>query len=257
MPENDVADNSGELKLPWHPAVAVLYTIVIFFISQILAGLIVSIYPALQHWSTARTDSWLNSSVAAQFAFVVLAEGLVVAGLWAFLRQYKRGFRAIDFGRLRLQDVGIGLAAFIPYFLIYSVAISVITHLVPSFNINQQQQLGFQSVHGAVALAMAFISLAVLPPIVEELLLRGFVYGSLREHISKIGAALITSVLFAAAHLPEGKGGALWVGFVDTFVLSLVLVYLREKTNNLWASITLHGLKNTIAFVVLFVIGAR
>ena len=39
---------------------------------------------------------------------------------------------------------------------------------------------------------------------------------------------------------------------LDTFILSLVLIYLREKTGGLWASITLHAFKNGVAFVALF-----
>jgi len=45
----------------------------------------------------------------------------------------------------------------------------------------------------------------------------------------------------------------LWVAGIDTFILSLVLIYLREKTDSLYASIGLHMLKNTIAFLGLFV----
>ena len=60
------------------------------------------------------------------------------------------------------------------------------------------------------------------------------------------------------AHLAEGgAAGPLWIGFIDTFILSLVLCYLRVKTGSLWAGITLHALKNGIAFVALFVIGTR
>ena len=41
------------------------------------------------------------------------------------------------------------------------------------------------------------------------------------------------------------------------FVLSLVLIYLREKTGSLWASITLHAIKNGVAFVALFALHGR
>ena len=38
---------------------------------------------------------------------------------------------------------------------------------------------------------------------------------------------------------------------------NLVLIYLREKTGSLWASITLHACKNGVAFAALFVFHAR
>jgi membrane protease YdiL (CAAX protease family) len=54
-----------------------------------------------------------------------------------------------------------------------------------------------------------------------------------------------------------GAAGPLWIGAVDTFTLSLVLVSLREITGNLWAGISLHAAKNGIAFILLFVIAGR
>jgi membrane protease YdiL (CAAX protease family) len=73
-----------------------------------------------------------------------------------------------------------------------------------------------------------------------------------------LSAALLTSAIFAAAHLPEGgSGGPLYIAAIDTFILSLVLIYLRIKTGNLWASITLHALKNGVAFVALFVLHVK
>ena len=100
---------------------------------------------------------------------------------------------------------------------------------------------------------LVFISLVLLPPVVEEIVARGFLYTGLRSKLPKIVAALITSALFAAAHLQWGSGAPLlWVAALDTFTLSLVLVYLREKTGGLAASMGVHMLKNGLAFVVLF-----
>ena len=39
---------------------------------------------------------------------------------------------------------------------------------------------------------------------------------------------------------------------IDTFILSLTLIWLREKTGRLYASMGLHGLKNFIAFIQLY-----
>jgi membrane protease YdiL (CAAX protease family) len=68
-----------------------------------------------------------------------------------------------------------------------------------------------------------------------------------------IRAALLTSALFAVPHLLEGNGSLLWIGGMDTFVLSLALCYLREKTGSLWAPVALHMLKNGVAYLALFV----
>jgi membrane protease YdiL (CAAX protease family) len=62
-------------------------------------------------------------------------------------------------------------------------------------------------------------------------------------------------LLFAAAHLQWGSGAPLlWVAAIDTFVLSMVLSTLREKTGSLWSAIGLHAIKNGVAFTLLFVL---
>ena len=102
---------------------------------------------------------------------------------------------------------------------------------------------------------LTFVSLVVLPPLAEETVFRGFVYTGIRRRFPFLLSAVITSVLFAIPHLQFGEGAPLlWVAALDTFVLSLVLCYVRERTNSLWPGILIHALKNGIAFVALFLI---
>jgi membrane protease YdiL (CAAX protease family) len=139
------------------------------------------------------------------------------------------------------------------YLGIYLVAYAIIKHLVPGLNVNEKQQLGFNNISGAKEMILTFISLVILPPIGEEILFRGFLYSSLKKNLPIVVAVLGTCTIFAIGHLPEGgAAGPLYIAAIDTFVLSLVLIYLREKTGGLWASMTLHGLKNCIAFVALY-----
>src|SRR5205807_2021597 len=128
------------------------------------------------------------------------------------------------------------------YFAIYLVAVGVLTKLIPSLNVDQQQDIGFTSVHGAAQLILTGISLVILPPLTEEIMVRGFLYSSLKKGMPTIAAVIVTSAVFASAHLPEGgAAGPLYIAAIDTFILSLVLIYLREKTNSLWAGIALHA----------------
>jgi membrane protease YdiL (CAAX protease family) len=59
--------------------------------------------------------------------------------------------------------------------------------------------------------------------------------------------------MFGLAHLQLGSGTAVvWAAGIDTFLLSLVLVYLREKSGVLYAGMLVHALNNLIAFGVHF-----
>ena len=149
------------------------------------------------------------------------------------------------------------LSGFFVYMLVYLVLFNIVTAIIPSLDANQKQELGYDTYTSGLALAGIFVSLVVLPPIVEETLFRGFLYSGLRNKIPKITAAIVTSIIFAAVHLQFGSGNALlWVAALDTFVLSMVLVLLRDKTDSLWASIGLHMIKNLLAFFSIFIFHA-
>jgi membrane protease YdiL (CAAX protease family) len=61
---------------------------------------------------------------------------------------------------------------------------------------------------------------------------------------------VVTSLLFGMAHLQSGENASLiWSAALDTFVLSLILVYLRETTGALYAGVLVHSLNNLIAFI--------
>jgi hypothetical protein len=142
-------------------------------------------------------------------------------------------------------------------FLTY-LGLVIVEQILP-FNTQQKQNLGFQpGIHGG-GFIMAFIALVILPPIAEEILFRGFLYGTLRRNrASKLVATITTSLLFAGLHLFGGTGsGLLWSAFVDIFTLSLVLCYLRERTGGIWAGMVVHALKNALAFVGVFIIATH
>lgn len=249
---------AGSPPVPWQPWAGVLFVFFLYYASQIIAANLLLIYPAFKHWSESRIHDWVNNSVGAQFVFILMAEALTVGGIYLFLRRYRIGFNRIGLKKPRWSDPLYGLAALPAYFVLYVVGVSIVSHLAPGLNLSQHQEIGFDNVHGSLPLVMTFFSLVVLPPLAEEIMVRGFLYGTLKKALPTIYAALLTSALFAAAHLPEGgKGGLLYIAAIDTFVLSMVLVYLRELTGSLWASITLHALKNGIAFTTLFVLHVK
>lgn len=255
---NASSDRPTGTSVTWNPWIGVVFVILVFYVAQLASGALLSIYPALQHWTQSQATDWLNNSVTAQFIYILIAETLSIGAIYWFLKRRRLSLAAIGLRRPKISDPIYGLLALPVYFFILLAAIGVLSRFIPGLNINQQQQIGFNDVHGAGQLILTFISLVVLPPLAEEIMMRGFLYSTLRKAMRIVPAALITSVLFAAAHLPEGgAGGPLYIAAIDTFILSLVLVYLREKTKGLWASIILHALKNGVAFVALFVIHAR
>jgi hypothetical protein len=245
--------NERDPEIKWNPWLGVLYAILVFVVAQVL-GLVIIIYPLIiRHWTLKQTLNWLSVSSYGQFFYVVFFEAIVVGIILYILKLYRVDKKAIGLRRPRSKDALYGLAGLFVYYLIFILAVIVVSYFVKGFNVNQKQNVGFNNVHGSAQLIIVFFSLVIVPPIAEEILFRGFLYSSLKKGLPIFGAAIVTSLIFASGHLTEGVGGLLWIGALDTFVLSMVLVYLREKTNGLWAGMLVHALKNGIAFYLIYI----
>jgi membrane protease YdiL (CAAX protease family) len=236
-------------QVSWNPALAIFIVLVLFLIPQIIAGVIVG---AVAHGKAAA----LSSSVFNQFLFIFLAEAMTLLGLFFILRLKGQSFRSLGLGKPKPRDSLYVLIGFAAYFVLNIILVSILSHAIPGLNIDQKQDIGFNTARSLRSLIPVFVALVMLAPLAEEILVRGFLFGSLRRHMSLVWALITTSVIFGSAHLFGGEPGAplLWIAAIDTFALSVVLCYLREKTGHLWAGIGLHALKNLVAFVALFIL---
>jgi membrane protease YdiL (CAAX protease family) len=245
-------------KANWRPIEAVGVTVFVYFAayfaSQLILGVGVGLYAEAKNQTVSQVSGLLEGSVVAQFVASLLFYGLIGLFVFLFLRLRRTAATAIGLVKPRLRDLGYAALGFVAYFVAYIIIIQIIQAIVPGLNLDQRQEIGFSTSSEGGSLIFVFASLVILPPLMEEILTRGVLYTGLRTKLPVIAAAIITSVMFAAAHLQAGSGNdLLWVAAIDTFTLSLVLVYLREKTGSLWPSISLHAFKNFIAFMALFV----
>ena len=88
-----------------------------------------------------------------------------------------------------------------------------------------------------------WLALAVGAPLFEELCFRGFIFtGLAASRLQWYGAAVITSVLWAAIHVQYD-----WYGVSFVFGLGLLLGTVRAKTNSVVLTMWLHCLTNIIA----------
>jgi len=241
----------------WDPVQTIILTIGVYLSSQLVASFIILTTPLLFGLTDSGIKVWLNGAVG-QFAFVLMIEVLVLLMLWGLLHLKKSSFTDIGLAWPRLKDLGLAVIGFGVYFLLYLIIAGLAKLLFPSINFSQEQRIGFDTARANWELILVFFSLVIMPPLVEEILARGFLYTGLKTKLPIWSATIITSAMFAIAHLQFGSGAPLlWVAAIDTFTLSLVLIYLREKTGNLGASIALHMLKNGLAFMLLFIFRVR
>src|SRR6478609_3046039 len=81
-------------------------------------------------------------------------------------------------------------------------------------------------------------------PISEEVCFRGMLFGGLRERLPRLGAALISGLIFGGLHATTGLGA---VPVLVAFGFILALLY--EKTGSIVPGILLHMLNNSIALL--------
>ena len=237
----------------WFSLKTVGFTLFIFFGAQIVA--LTLLYALLSTFgrSEAEITSLFETNYTYSLLFSLLVACLVIGGLFWVLRLYRKNPMEYLLLKRKIapKEVGAVFVTYAVYFIVLLFA-TVLVGLLSSVDINQQQELGFSSMPQTfLGYLQVYVMIALLPPVLEEILFRGFLFGTLKRRLSLVWAAGITSVLFGVAHLEYENLN--WIAAIDTLVFSVFLIYLVQRQTSLYGAMLLHCLKNSIAFYVLFV----
>jgi uncharacterized protein len=96
---------------------------------------------------------------------------------------------------------------------------------------------GFAAILGVV---LAFTAVALIGPVVEELIFRGLLTAAFRGRFGALRTAVITSLLFAVAHFIPRVMPAV-------FLLGLALAFVYERIGSTVPGVLIHCLYNGIA----------
>tara|TARA_Y100000992_G_scaffold258808_1_gene193124 strand:- start:16 stop:813 length:798 start_codon:yes stop_codon:yes gene_type:complete len=114
----------------------------------------------------------------------------------------------------------------------------------PNYIVDLNNLLQPDSVFGYILL---IIAIAIIAPIGEELLFRGFLQQFLEQHWKDITRAiLITSLFFSIIHM-----NPYW--FIQIYILGIMLGFLSWKTNSIFPPLILHALNNGTALLFSFI----
>ncbi|ATS19086.1 hypothetical protein BRW62_10430 [Parathermosynechococcus lividus PCC 6715] len=95
--------------------------------------------------------------------------------------------------------------------------------------------------------ALLYLMVAVMAPLFEEVLFRGFFFRSLQSYLPLGSAMVLTGLLFAVAHLNLAD-------LLPLTVLGTVLSYTYWRSQNLGAAMILHGIWNSGSFLGLLLL---
>ncbi|MDA0673643.1 MAG: CPBP family intramembrane metalloprotease, partial [Cyanobacteria bacterium] len=90
---------------------------------------------------------------------------------------------------------------------------------------------------------------AIAAPLFEEVLFRGFLLPSLTRYMPVGGAIVLSSFIFAAAHLSLSE-------VLPLMVLGMVLGVVYTRSRNLLAPMLLHSAWNSVTMIGLFLLGS-
>ncbi|HNS31938.1 MAG TPA: type II CAAX endopeptidase family protein [bacterium] len=217
--------------------------------TAVLIILSVVIYPLVLHLSAifsgkdlpADSDYFLYSGIIN----TLLITFFLIVFIFARFRHYI--FSVLKTPRKYFVRGLFAYLAFIPALILITIATN---YFLKSAGINPEFQeivrLYLKS-DSYTLLALVFFSSCIVAPIAEEIIYRGIIYRALKMRFSVSSSIIISGAIFALIHCELSSLPAL-------FFLGMIMSYLFEKFNNLWASIGLHFFNNFFANLALFII---
>jgi len=160
-----------------------------------------------------------------------------------------------------LRELASGAFLSLPVIGLTAIVAAIV---VPLFNVVPEAPLPATGV--AVGLAVQLLAGAIIAPIAEETVFRGFAISAWQRTVGTRGAIVRASVLFALAHVLNVTAdnsaeaiGLIVVGFTTRLPVAFALGWLFVARRSIWAPLGLHIAFNAILLVLgeLAVTGAR
>ena len=142
-------------------------------------------------------------------------------------------WRVLGFGKFDWGTLGIGCGLLIASYAMILVHNSILM----LFGVETQGEEITQLFAMLDSPVWFIVVGALFAPFVEEIFFRGFLFQGIRARYGWIPGMLISSVIFAFAHLDP-------VALFPTFLLGCVLAFLYQRSNSLWPPVFLHVLVN-------------
>ncbi|HUC20491.1 MAG TPA: type II CAAX endopeptidase family protein [Candidatus Polarisedimenticolaceae bacterium] len=164
-----------------------------------------------------------------------------IALLGFFLRKHKVNWSALGLRPFSIARALLYVLILFISFGVLVVAADILVKLIyPAYNPAQAQTNEFTQAHSSISLW----ALVILPPLIEETVFRGFIFPAFAKRYGVIFGALISSILFAVAHLQLNVS-------VYTLVLGLLLCFLYVRLGSIIPGIGIHMLNNYIAYMAI------
>jgi len=103
---------------------------------------------------------------------------------------------------------------------------------------------GIRGIIGMKEISLQIQSLALIPAVFEEILMKGLIFTRLKKRYPPVAAVIITSLLFAVAHLAP-------IRIIPLFIFSCFTFWVYLRTGSLLFPIIIHFLNNFFTIVLI------
>ncbi|AIW88888.1 CAAX protease [Treponema sp. OMZ 838] len=153
----------------------------------------------------------------------------------------KTNFKLHLFSNISFQGIILALGCSILfYFLLDKGLDPIFENLFPSSKENYQQTIRLIKISPIAT----FFDFCILAPILEEVLMRGFLLNGFCTNYGKIVALLISATLFSILHFNI-------VQMVPSFICGIILGLLYFYTDSIFSCILAHIGYNTISYMMI------
>jgi membrane protease YdiL (CAAX protease family) len=190
----------------------------------------------LQRWGIG----WQPFEVAVSGAAIY---GAFFVAVWLVAGRPERGgWHSLGLRPVPLATFALVVPAYVATLGVAGAAMALEASLFLHGHLTNPQQAIFAGSGGNTAgqFLVSFAVIALLGPLVEELVFRGMLYQLLRRSVPLWAAVAVSAALFGLAH-----GYAVLLPPLFVFGVALALVF--EYTRSLYCSISLHVLINAVA----------
>lgn len=224
--------NDGEKELfrrqQWKPIDVVIvvilinsYPLLFLFLSYIFSMLDLNLYK-------------ISSKLGMLIAYVYLL--LVLAYLFVF--KFKQNIKILGLKKAGLKkNISLGLLiAFVSYLMVDGLYFLLWPNHYTMENIKLVKNL-----NSFLDYFLLFLIAFILGPFIEEIVYRGILYSPFRKKYGPMKAIIISSIFFTIIHF-----------VLPTFIFSLLLGFLYEKTESLISTIVAHSIYNLFVTLTAF-----
>ena len=208
--------------------------------AELALTIILLLHDGVRSLSPAQLQAlWMQGNC--QGAGIIIASPPTIAVLWVAIRMARREFAeylALNWPSLGELVRALGLMALV---LVVETAVQSLV------GTERPATQSYLVVNGAGGLLVLLIGGCIVGPMLEEFVVRGFMFrGWSESFLGPVGAIALTSALWAMNHAQYD-----WHGRLDIFVMGLALGYFRWRSDSTWLTVMVHSAVNTFLFFTM------